>query len=489
MERDLNKLYLAEGIRLSGSILEQWTSNSNSEFGTITYYHVKVLYEAPGGGMYVKNFKVTQYEQSLENIQLIILPQYPASAILYSTIDPLAQWMPFEVVKWFTIGTVERFTIDPADQFEKMFFLFMWIFLSNFAIVSFCRENLLLNDWAVALIIVCEVYISFVIGYFMSFSMIHDAVQNIMFDATPYDESPYDDDESSLEVQQPCPSMPRITYEEIFPHGSYTFCSILQSIVIDLLKSCVRMILFVLGIFLAGLWCICPIIDERTKRRISEQYIVNGTIVEGKVVHRFALGWKARVQYTVTDTSTSNILRYEKTIPGAHLIAGRQVQIPDDLRLYILHPDLPCSARFADEIELHDKTYEFNKWVEMAFYIVYLALQQSVCVWLLFYQFPTAAWSLSVISTCAIVLGVQLFMLWGFATLRSYLMRKDVVHNAMQLFDIKSDISLKCSAVDNTLTLGDSTTTSEDSFDSESPSPCRRFYQGEVMYDKVRPID
>jgi hypothetical protein len=68
-------------------------------------------------------------------------------------------------------------------------------------------------------------------------------------------------------------------------------------------------------------------------------------------------------------------------------------------------------------------------------------------------------------------------------------MRKDVVHNAMQLFDIKSDISLKCSAVDNTLTLGDSTTTSEDSFDSESPSPCRRFYQGEVMYDKVRPID
>jgi hypothetical protein len=62
--------------------------------------------------------------------------------------------------------------------------------------------------------------------------------------------------------------------------------------------------------------------------------------VEGKVVHRFALGWKARVQYVVKDTSTSNILRYEKTIPGAHLIAGGHVQIPDDLRLYILHPDL-----------------------------------------------------------------------------------------------------------------------------------------------------
>jgi hypothetical protein len=489
-------MYLAKGIHLSGSVLERWTSTSDGTHGPITpSYRVKVLYEAPGGGMYVKNFKVTQYEQSLENIQLIILPQYPASAILYSTIDPLAQWMPFEVVKWFTIGTVERFTIDPADQFEKMFFLFMWIFLSNFAIVSFCRENLLLNDWAVALIIVCEVYISFVIGYFMSFSMIHDAVQNIMFDATPYDESPYDDDESSLEVQQPCPSMPRITYEEIFPHGSYTFCSILQSIVIDFFKVCVYGLLLALGIYLifplaGGILCFIPIIDKRTRRQLSEQYIANGTIVEGKVVHRFSQGRKARVQYTMTDTSTSNILRYEKTIPGshrkrvagAHLIAGRQVQIPDNLRLYILHPDLPCSARFADEIDLHDKLYECesNKWVSMTLYIIFLALQQSVCARILFDQFN---------STCAIVLGVQPFLLWGFATLRSYLMRKDVVHNATQLFDVESDISLKSGATDNTLALGDSTTTSEDSFDSEFPSPCRRFFQGEVLYDKILPLD
>eukprot|EP00979_Chaetoceros_neogracilis_P003172 scaffold541_cov253-Chaetoceros_neogracile.AAC.2 len=279
---------------------------------------------------------------------------------------------------------------------------------------------------------------------------------------------------------------------------------------------CVYVCLYVHGFCLMillgapGLWFIIPIIDKRTRRRISEQYLANGTIVEGKVVHRFALGLKARVQYAVTDTSTFKILRYEKTIPGSYRIAGRLVQIPDNPRLYILHPDLPCSARFADEIELHDKLYEFqaNKWVRMTFYIMYHALQQSVCgygiVCVLFFEFPTA-YSLSINSTCAIVLGVQLFILWRFASLRSRRMLKDMVHdemhffdvalqqsicgvqifiqiagfaflcsrcmvkdtvyNATQLFDVESDISLKSGAVDNTLALGDSTTTSEDSDD------------------------
>eukprot|EP00979_Chaetoceros_neogracilis_P005178 scaffold907_cov198-Chaetoceros_neogracile.AAC.15 len=467
--KDLNKLYLAEGIRLSGSVLESHVTSGNC--GRYTLYDVKVLYEAPGGGMYVFYCLLNGDKLAQTNIQLIILPQYPASAIPYFQVDPL--------------GTIDRLTTGNTSMWH--FVSFLWVLGNCHQLSKFLLSRVLLNVWAVALIIVCEVCISFVVGFFVVEKLQQLGYYDIeVGKATLYDES--------QEVQRPRWPM-QITYREIFPHGTHTFCSILQSIVIDYLKLCVCVPLFlVLGIFLmialgAGLWCICPIIDKRTRRQLSEQYITNGTIVEGKVVHRFALGWKARVQYAVTDISTSKILRYEKTIPGAHLIAGRQVQIPDDLRLYILHPDLPCSARFADEIELHDKTYEFNKWVKMAFYIVYLALQQSVCVWLLFYQFPTAAWSLSVISTCAIVLGVQLFMLWGFATLRSYLLRKDMVHNATQLFDVKSDINLKCSAVDNTLTLGDSTTTSEDRLDSEFPSPCRRFYQGEVMYDKVRPLD
>jgi hypothetical protein len=481
MKRDLNKMYLTEGIRLSGSVLEQsiWIDGHG--------LHVKVLYESPGGGMYVKNLGVTTfYEKQQLNTQLIVLPQYPASAIQYSPIDPLEQWMPIATVKWLRIDTHELL---------HMGLTFISVFVWNIFCMSWLLSaSLLLNDWAVLLIVVCEVCIFFVIGFFSNFyyfgnqlSYEDELLQNIMFGATPYDES--------QEVQQPRPPMPRIAYKEIFPHGSYTFCSILQSIVIDFLKVCVYGLLLALGIYLmfplaGGILCFIPIIDKRTRRQLSEQYIANGTIVEGKVVHRFSQGRKARVQYTMTDTSTSNILRYEKTIPGshrkrvagAHLIAGRQVQIPDNLRLYILHPDLPCSARFADEIDLHDKLYECesNKWVSMTLYIIFLALQQSVCARILFDQFN---------STCAIVLGVQPFLLWGFATLRSYLMRKDVVHNATQLFDVESDIILKSGATDNTLALGDSTTTSEDSFDSEFPSPCRRFFQGEVLYDKILPLD
>jgi len=488
MERDLNKMYLAEGIRLSGSVLERATSTSSGTHGNYTAYYVKVLYEAPDGGIYVKNFKVTEDKESLENIQLIILPHYPASAIQYSTIDPLEKWMPD---KWFTIDT---------DQFMKLFLSFVTVFGFNICVPwNMCVFVNYEAQLAVALIIACEVCISFVIGFFLNFSFNHKLgpgflksilLENNKFDATPYDES--------QEVQQPRPSMPRITYKEIFPHGTYTFCSILQSIVIDLLKFCVYGLVYfmlgiVLGLFLIvplgrGLEYFIPIIDERTKRRISEQYIVNGTIVEGKVVHRFALGWKARVQYAVTDTSTSKFLRYEKTIPGAHLIAGRQVQVPDNPRLYILHPDLPCSARFADEIEMHDKIYECetSKWGRLAIYIIFLTLHLIFCVWLLCYQPVTGiAWSLSIISTCAIVLGVQLFMLWGCASLYAHLTLKDMVHDATQLFDVESDIC----AADNRLTLDDSTTTSEDSFDSESPSPCRRFFQGEVLYDKIRALD
>jgi hypothetical protein len=485
MKRDLNKMYLAKGIRLSGTVLHQWTNTSEGKDGTITSYHVKVLYEAPGGGMYVKNFEVTQYEQRQANLQLIILPQYPASAIPYFQVDPLEQWMPFATKEWSSGDTQELFHVG-----FSFFLVSAWnIGFTGFVLSAFLFSNI----WAVVPIVVCEVCISFVIGYFMSFYMKHDEVQNIMFDATPYDES-------SRNVPQPRPPMPQITYKEIFPHGTFTFCSILQSIVIDHLKFCVYGLLFTLGIYLmialgAGVSLIIPEIDERTKRRISEQYIANGTIVEGKVVHRFSRGRKARVQYAVTDTSTSNILRYEKTIPGSHLIRGTgQVQIPDNLRLYILHPDLPCSARFADEIELHDKILVFkcqtNKRGRLTLYIIFLALQQSICVWLLCYQPVTGiAWSLSIISTCAILLGVQLFTGWGFATLRRHRVLKDMVHDATQLFDVEIDISLKSGAVDNTLALGDSTTTSGDGLDSEYPLRSRLPFQGEVLYDKIHPLD
>jgi len=69
-------------------------------------------------------------------------------------------------------------------------------------------------------------------------------------------------------------------------------------------------------------------------------------------------------------------------------------------------------------------------------------------------------------------------MLLGFASLRSHRMLKDMVHDATQLFDVESDISLKSGDVDNTPALDDSTTTSEDSFDSEPPTPSRRSFQG-----------
>ena len=271
-----------------------------------------------------------------------------------------------------------------------------------------------------------------------------------------------------------------------------TFCRILQSIVIDYLK-CVYGLLFTLGFCLmialgAGLWFI-PMIDQHMRRRISEQYIANGTVVEGKVIHRFASGWKVRVQYAVTDTSTSNIIRYEKTIARSHLLACRQVQVPDHLRLYILHPDLPCSARFADEIELHDKIYEFkanDKLLLMTFYIHYLYIQQIVFFWLLD-TWLGLGWSLSI--TCAILLGVQLFMGWGFASLCSHRVLKDMIHNATELFDVESDISLKSGFTDNTLSLDDNTTTSEEGLDFESPSLYRRFFQGDILYDKIRPLD
>jgi hypothetical protein len=185
-------LYLAEGIRLSGSVLEQWTSTyGNSRPPS---YHVIVLYEAPGGGMYVKNFKATRYEQFQANIQLIILPQYPASAIQYSTIDPLKQWSSLQLTR------------------------------NNYLAVFFVRYGFRIQHrphvlwWAVALIIVCEVCISFV-GVFLTFPLNHhDEVQKIMFNATP-------NDESTQELQQPRPSMPQITYQQTFPHGTFTFCS------------------------------------------------------------------------------------------------------------------------------------------------------------------------------------------------------------------------------------------------------------------------
>jgi len=182
-------MYLTEGIRLSGSVLEQsiWIDGHG--------LHVKVLYESPGGGMYVKNLGVTTfYEKQQLNTQLIVLPQYPASAIQYSTIDPLKQWSSLQLTR------------------------------NNYLAVFFVRYGFRIQHrphvlwWAVALIIVCEVCISFV-GVFLTFPLNHhDEVQKIMFNATP-------NDESTQELQQPRPSMPQITYQQTFPHGTFTFCS------------------------------------------------------------------------------------------------------------------------------------------------------------------------------------------------------------------------------------------------------------------------
>ena len=232
MKRDLNEMYLAKGIRLSGSVLEQWTTTSIVEnSGPTTSFNVKVLYEAPGGGMYVKNFEVTEDKQSLTNIQLIILPQYPASAIQYSTIDPLEKWMPFDTEKWFTIDTRQLYIVILS---------FLWTFVYNISLTSYGLSNVsLLNIWAIAIILACEVCISFVIGFFLNFSMTHDdevqigsrmgfhrgtqniPVQNIMFEATPYDKS-------SRNVPQPvrrCHELPTKRYFHMGATPFPVFCS------------------------------------------------------------------------------------------------------------------------------------------------------------------------------------------------------------------------------------------------------------------------
>lgn len=181
--------------------------------------------------MYVKNFEVTEDKQSLTNIQLIILPQYPASAIQYSTIDPLEKWMPFDTEKWFTIDTRQLYIVILS---------FLWTFVYNISLTSYGLSNVsLLNIWAIAIILACEVCISFVIGFFLNFSMTHDdevqigsrmgfhrgtqniPVQNIMFEATPYDKS-------SRNVPQPvrrCHELPTKRYFHMGATPFPVFCS------------------------------------------------------------------------------------------------------------------------------------------------------------------------------------------------------------------------------------------------------------------------
>lgn len=110
---------------------------------------------------------------------------------------------------------------------------FVWVLVTCYQLSGFLLSRVLLNVWAVALIIVCEVCISFVVFFFLIDKLQQQGLYNIEFDATPYDES--------QEVQQPRPPMPRITYQEIYPHGSYTFCSILQPLWLIFWKSaCLR---------------------------------------------------------------------------------------------------------------------------------------------------------------------------------------------------------------------------------------------------------
>lgn len=345
----IKEKWRGEGLQLSGRVLQRWTSGDDDDENV-----VKVLYRTPEDEIYVTDFQVSGALRSQECLNLEILPQYPRSA---------------------RIKRASIYHNDEAAQgIAGVAWSFIWVSIWNVGLFYTILINHLGDDWhfIAKYLVACEVVLVWITGYFLARAVSNDDLRTILFRAKLCN--------SSGELHQDQPQTPNITYQEMFPSSNKTFQVIIWIMMIDFAKFWGGILgAFYFLLFGGGHCLMTPLFIDRKMKLFLEEYLTSGEEVEGTVVHRSAM--EVEVEYVVSDESLSNGQRYGKSLPVPRHRKGCRDQfeykpVSDNPRLIIL-PNLPTSARLADEIEFREQIYKKGS-VYMITAIIIFGLQ-TVC--------------------------------------------------------------------------------------------------------------
>jgi len=397
---ELREKYRVEGLRLSGQVVKRWSDNDGG-------HCISVLYQI-AGEKYVKDFKVIEAVQSQTCNDIVVLPQYPRSADMLALIEQNNVW--------------------GASEWCGICFSLIWFCSWNVGVVYSILIEVLKDEWQIALIIVaCEVILAWIIGYYVVRANCNADLRTKLFGAKLY---------RSGEIH-PAP-MPYISYQELFPSSTKSFQSIIWNIISDYAKFVFGILMFFLFFAFGGSFILMRpfFVERKMKQLFAEEYMTKGIALTGTVVDRTDV--KVKVQYDAVGSSLSMAQRYEKIL---YVPRYRTSNCPsrfeskpvlDNPHLIIL-PNLPNSARLADEIEFCNQIYEKN-WTTIIIAIIVCAVQTTYAAFLVVHLFPDIpTWHMVLICVAP-----QIIMGFPTAFLFSRYIRNRVLYDATLIAASKS---------------------------------------------------
>jgi len=406
-DSDLCEKYRVEGLRLSGQVVKRWTDNDE-------IHCISVLYQI-AGEEYVKDFKVIEAVQSQTCFDIVVLPQYPRSANRLALIEQNNGW--------------------GESNFDKVCPSFICNSLVNVGgslIILIVRFK---YEWQIALIMVaCEVVLAWIIGYYLIRAYINATLRTKLFGAKLY---------RSDEIH-PAP-MPYISYQEVFPSSTKSFQSIIWNIISDYAKFFFGVLMFFLFFAFGGSYLLMRpfFVERKMKQLFAEEYMTKGIALTGTVVDRTDLklngtDLQVKVQYDAVGSSLSMAQRYEKILSVPRYRTSNcpsrveSKPVLDNPHLIIL-PNLPNSARLADEIEFCNQIYEKN-WTMIIIAIIVCAYQTTYAAFLVVHLFPDIpTWHMVLICV-----ALQIIMGFSFAFLNFFYLRNRVLYDATLIAASKS---------------------------------------------------
>ena len=384
----LAQKYRKEGVRLQGQVIARWKKNGGEKSGPT--FHVRVVYRV-GQDRYVKNdMVVNQGLYSEQNLDLIRLPHYRKSAILFARVE----------------GVDPDF---PPSKLPNLFFAFFWMFLWNFIPIHIILTSIEACDFCTNLIgpVFCGmIALELLVGYWVAKLERDSDLKSTLYGAKRVSRS--NDDTGAADDATP----KYVSYGSFFDEGKHSFFSVISNIVLDL-TTVVAWIGFAIYflIFGGGYMLMDSLVmarwREKILQKILQRYESESTQVVGSVVCR--QGQTLIVQYEVD----AHVYKKRLIVPSHMVRTGclhhrhESETVPDDPDILYL-TDNPASATLKCQIDnpQHEKE-RFRKKICGGIFVMIIQLGFAT----LFIGIPILIQQENFDQTSGNPFGTQLFML------------------------------------------------------------------------------
>lgn len=327
--------YITEGLRLQGSVVKRWEKNG--------IFHMRVEYRANNDGRYVKDFLVPKSDyDSQSTLELIRLPDYPRSAILYASVkDKDADFLP-------------------SHDGESIFVAFIWITIWN--LIPVAAPLAAIETCSYCKMIIAPVFVGlmvfeFSVGYYFAK---HD--RDLYLRSTLYGAKRVGFSEKDKDSALP----KHVSYQEFFHQDGHSCLFVVRNIlfVFFVLVPATILVFAYILVLGGGYDVMSCLVTSKWKTKLLETYESSSSTTSGTIVCRQPNDMMV-VQYHVGDQA------YKKRLEAPYLMAqnsnpccGRkrleEDTVPDNPELLYL-TNLPTSAFFKNRIDNRNEEAKYMR--------------------------------------------------------------------------------------------------------------------------------